>query len=283
MANKTNRILRRTGNTSILLDYYFSEVHSHQPLAIFCHGYKGFKDWGAWSIMANHLADQGICVVKFNFSHNGGTVDNPIDFPDLEAFGHNNYTKELDDLGDVINWCFSHFENHPHVNPKELTLIGHSRGGGIVVLKAAEDFRVQKIITLAGVSDFESRFGSPEEIQQWQKEGVKYIVNGRTKQKMPHYYQFFEDFQTNKDRLCIKSAIQKLDIPHLIIHGDQDTSVKIDEASAMHQWNPSSTLKIIPNADHVFNIRHPWTKKELTPEFQIVITDMDDFIRKKAS
>ena len=31
-------------------------------------------------------------------------MDQPIDFPDLEAFGNNNYTKELDDLRSVIDW-----------------------------------------------------------------------------------------------------------------------------------------------------------------------------------
>ncbi|WP_435524823.1 hypothetical protein [Chryseobacterium indoltheticum] len=37
--------------------------------------------------------------VKFNFSHNGTTVEDPENFADLEAFGNNNYSKELSDLG----------------------------------------------------------------------------------------------------------------------------------------------------------------------------------------
>ena len=43
-----------------------------------------------------------------------GTVQQPIDFPDLEAFGHNNYTKELDDLDQVLNWVeLTYSENTP--------------------------------------------------------------------------------------------------------------------------------------------------------------------------
>ena len=57
--------------------------------------------------MAKEFAKDGFCFIKFNFSHNGGTVEQPIDFPDLEAFGNNNYTKELDDLESVIRLGFS--------------------------------------------------------------------------------------------------------------------------------------------------------------------------------
>ena len=61
-------------------------VSDSNPLIIFCHGYKGFKDWGAWNLMAEAFAKIGFCFIKFNFSHNGGTIEQPIDFPDLEAF-----------------------------------------------------------------------------------------------------------------------------------------------------------------------------------------------------
>ena len=36
--------------------------------------------------------------VKFNFSHNGTTLESPSDFKDLESFGNNNFSKELYDL-----------------------------------------------------------------------------------------------------------------------------------------------------------------------------------------
>ena len=93
-----------------------------------------------------------------------------------------------------------------------------------------------------------------------------YVVNGRTKQNMPHYYRFYEDFIENEERLTIKRAVANLKIPYLIIHGEKDTSVSISEAKKLHIWNPNSTLKTIENADHVFNTKHPWEEKKLSQQ-----------------
>ena len=175
-----NIILQRANQKPILIDCYYTEDKSKQPVVIFCHGYKGFKDWGAWDLMAKAISMAGFCFIKFNFSHNGGTVANPIDFPDLEAFGNNNYTTELNDLGDVLDWIQSEFKTNSFVATDKINLIGHSRGGGIAILKASEDKRISKLITLASVSDFGSRFGSEDEIISWKATGVKYVQNGRT-------------------------------------------------------------------------------------------------------
>ena len=75
---------------------------------------------------------------------------------------------------------------------------------------------------------------------------------GEHKQQMPHYYQFYEDFIENEDRLTIKRAVSNLKIPHLIIHGNNDTSVLMKEAKSLHKWNPKSKLEIIDGANHVF-------------------------------
>lgn len=88
----------------ILTDFFFKENNLKKPIVIFCHGYKGYKDWGAWNLAASTFAKNDMFFVKFNFSHNGGTLENPIDFPDLDAFGENNFTIELNDLEDVINY-----------------------------------------------------------------------------------------------------------------------------------------------------------------------------------
>ncbi|WP_299365872.1 alpha/beta fold hydrolase [Winogradskyella sp.] len=276
----TNFILNRAGKKPILIDTFYAENTPRQSIIIFCHGYKGFKDWGAWNIMAKSIANTGFCFIKFNFSHNGGTMENPIDFPDLEAFGNNNYTKELDDLADVIDWTQETFKNHPSVNPNQITLVGHSRGGGIAILKASEDSRIKSLITLASVCDFGKRTATIGDLEEWKKDGVKYVLNGRTKQQMPHYYQFYEDFKANEERLHIASAEKRLKIPHLIIHGDHDTSVKIDEAYALHQWNPDSQLEIIEGADHVFNAKHPWEKEVLSDELNKIVHLVMDFASK---
>ena len=60
-----NFVLHRTNKKPILLDTFYSEKFSNQPIVIFCHGYKGFKDWGAWNLMAKSIAEAGICIIKF--------------------------------------------------------------------------------------------------------------------------------------------------------------------------------------------------------------------------
>jgi len=248
----------------IVLDVFARQNSQAKPVLVFCHGYKGFKDWGAWNRMAEMFKEAGFFFVKFNFSHNGGTVEQPIDFPDLEAFGNNNYSKELDDLKAVLDWVFTEPSLQQEVNLQEVSLLGHSRGGGIVAIKAEEDVRVKKLISLAGVCDFGKRTATIGDLDQWKKEGVKYVLNGRTKQQMPHFYQFYEDFLENQTRLNIKRAVSNLKIPYLILHGNQDTSVLIEEAKQLHGWNPKSQLEIIDTANHVFNTSHPWKKSNVS-------------------
>ncbi|WNW01496.1 alpha/beta hydrolase [Tenacibaculum sp. HL-MS23] len=280
MEIKKNIILDRVDKKSILIDVFSSREKSNQPIVIFCHGYKGFKDWGAWNLMAEYFANVGFCFVKFNFSHNGGTIENPIDFTDLEAFGNNNYTKELDDLNDVLDWAASYFKDSESFNTSDINLIGHSRGGGIAIIKASEDNRITKLITLASVSDLGKRTATVGNLKEWKESGVKYVVNGRTKQQMPHYYQFYTDFKDNEKRLNIKSAEEQLKIPHLIIHGDNDTSISINEAKELHEWNPKSKLQVIEGADHVFNVKHPWNETQLPAELEKVSEIILHFLEK---
>ena len=265
----------------IVTDVFYHENRKQKSIIIFCHGYKGFKDWGAWNLMAKQFAEAGFFFIKFNFSHNGGTVEQPIDFPDLKAFGNNNYTKELDDLGSVLNWISNNSDFKDEINIENISLIGHSRGGGIVLLKTNEDAQIKKVITLAGVCDFEKRTATVGDLEEWKKEGVKYVLNGRTKQNMPHFYQFYEDFIQNKERLDIQKATENLEIPHLIIHGDNDTSVFIKEAENLKKWNSKSEYKIIKNANHVFNVSHPWKKEFLSKEMDEVVKVCVDFCKNK--
>lgn len=276
-----NQILHRINNKPILWDAFFKSDNTKKSIVIFCHGYKGFKDWGSWDLVAKTFRDQGLFFIKFNFSHNGGTPENPIDFPDLNAFAENNYTKELNDLNDILNFILSEsFPFKNEIDTKNMTLIGHSRGGGISIIKASEDQRITKLITWASVSDFASRFGSSEDIKKWKASGVKHVLNGRTKQQMPHFYQFYEDFQQNKNRLDIEYCVRKLDIPFLIIHAKGDTSVKVQEAKNLHLWNSKSDLFMIEDSDHVFDTSHPWKNNTLSKTLSLVVEKSIHFIQK---
>lgn len=279
MKIKKNQILTQKGKKPILFDLYFEETQKPQPVVIFCHGYKGFKDWGAWHLVAEEFAKAGFCFIKFNFSHNGGTIEQPIDFPDLEAFAENNFSLELDDLNRVLDFAESNNENIPK-EISTISLIGHSRGGGIVLIKAKEDSRIQKVVTWAGVSDFKPRFQEgTQNFEDWKEKGVTHVENSRTKQLLPHNFQFYRDFKKNEERFSIRRAVKSLEIPQLIVHGTEDPTVSINEAEAIHSWNSNSELRLIEEADHVFNVKHPWTEASLPKELKSVIESTIHFLK----
>lgn len=262
----------------ILADLAYNENQTQKKVVVFCHGYKGYKDWGAWDLVAQHFAKRNFFFLKMNFSHNGGTVEQPIDFPDLEAFGQNNFIKELDDLNSVIDWVFAQDKLEKEINTREMSLIGHSRGGGIVLLKTARDDRIKNVISWAGVSDFASRFPSGEVLDQWRKNGVAYVANGRTNQQMPHYFQFYTSFKENEASLNIRNAVNHLTVPYLILHGKKDETVPLKEAENLNSWSDFAQLKVLDEANHTFGSSQPWKEAELPKDLKTAVEYSLDFL-----
>ncbi|ASK32084.1 alpha/beta hydrolase [Chryseobacterium sp. T16E-39] len=273
---KQNIIISNPETKDFLADAYYPETNGKLPLVIFVHGYKGYKDWGAWNLMAEKFAKAGFFFVKFNSSHNGTTVEDPHNFGDLEAFGNNNYSKELSDLGAVIDY----FTANDKVDDQKVVLIGHSRGGGISIIKTFEDERINGLITLASVDTLE-RFPKDKDLENWKKEGVYYVLNGRTKQEMPHYYQFYQDFEKDVHRFDVERSMEMAKAHVLIIHGTDDESVAVKEAEHLHILNPNSELFLIENANHTFGAKEPWTEPGLPKDLNTVTEKCIDFINLK--
>lgn len=281
MIIQKNLLLERNDKKTIIYDVFYKLDKKPKPVVIFCHGFKGYKDWGAWDLVAKRFAEVGLFFLKFNFSFNGGTIQNPIDFPDLKAFAENNFSKELDDLESVINFISSNNSFEKEIDATNISLVAHSRGGGIILIKASENPKIKKVITWAGVSDFKTRFfeGS-NHFKEWEYKGVTYIENSRTKQLMPINFQFYKDFIANENRLTIKSAVNKLKIPMLIVQGSEDPTVIEKEARLLHHWNPKSELEIIENGNHSFGTIHPWVKNKLPQDLEKVVEKSLNFLKK---
>lgn len=277
-----NILLKGKHDKPILLDSFLPIETNPQHTVIYCHGFKGFKDWGTNDLLAKTFAKNGINFLKFNFSYNGGTVEQPIDFPDLEAFGNNNFSKELDDIDCVLEWIEKQNTFKNLTTDQQITLMGHSRGSGTIIIKAKEDSRIDNLISLAGVADFTARFIDDTTLKYWKKTGVIYVENNRTNQQMPLYYQIVEDINNNPKRLNIQLAAKELKKPHLIIHGTADPTVDLDEAKMVHKWSEKSELEIIQGADHVFNVKHPWEDSfELPDEFKYMLEKSVNFVKKQ--
>ncbi|WP_338792024.1 dienelactone hydrolase family protein [Bernardetia sp. MNP-M8] len=254
---------------SILIDYHLPEqrTNSQTPIIVFLHGFKGFKDWGAFNQMAQIWTQKGFLVFKVNFSHNGTTTENPLDFEDLEAFGQNTITKELSDTATAINFIYNKNSDLPKRNREDIRLVGHSRGGSTAIIYASKDKRIKKVITLSAVSNLEERYFNEKNKKEWHKNGVVIIENGRTNQKMPLFESLHEDFKKNPVNYSVKEATQKLNTantPQLILHGAKDMSVTPQDAQDIFEWSQSTTsqnqnakLILVEEADHTYNTKHP--------------------------
>lgn len=253
----TNMIYKGANGRESQIDFQAPDSYEYSDIVVFIHGYKGYKDWGAWHLVQDYFVSNGIGFCKFNMSHNGGTVENGIDFPDLEAFSLNRYSYEVKDVEHVLDWL----EKKVDLKQKRVHLIGHSRGGGIAIL-SAKDPRVSSVITWASISTIENRFPEGETLEKWKEKGFYTVKNSRTNQDMPHKYVLYEDYQENKDRLDIEFRARNIEVPTLHIHGDNDDSVSLTESEALGLWT-GGKLIVINSADHTFGTYQPYEEDDM--------------------
>lgn len=281
LSQQTGSLPSKHNGKQILYDIGFKENHRLKPMIIFVHGFKGFKDWGPFNLLSDFFAQQEYVFCKINLSHNGTSPEQPLNFQDLEAFGHNNFSIELDDIGSVIDYFTSGIDDisNEEIDRQMIFLLGHSRGGGMVLLKAAEDSRVKAVATLAAISDLKKRW-SPDFLQEWKEKGVQYTYNGRTKQNMPLYYQLVEDLERNFRRLDIPNAVKNLRIPALILHGTVDETLPVSMAYDLKAYNASTEIKIIEGASHTFGGYHPYFDETLPDDLLFAALEILNFFRK---
>ena len=252
------------------------------PLLILVHGFKSYKNWGAYDLLASYCHDAGMNFCKFNFSHNGGNAEQVIDFPDLEAFGRNTLSKEMDDLQAMINHLLNNPEYSNRIQKGNIFLIGHSRGGSIAALTAIEDRRISGLITLNAVTNLKEywqRFNQ----KQWRDEGVLYIKNGRTKQEMPLYVGLLEDFEKQEARFDILTRMEEVNTPTLIIHCADDEAVSMQEAIKLDEAASKSELLLLQEGGHTLGAKQPWMENELPRPLAQACRSSLAFIKRQGS
>lgn len=278
MIIKEEIVLKGGHGREFLVDTVYDNSAVQKPVIVFSHGFKGFKDWGPFNVMARHFAEAGFIFVKLNFAFNGTTLQNPYHFDDLDAFGNNNFSKELNDLNDVLDWVW---DNSTRLNAdiSKVSLMGHSRGGGVSILKAYEDSRVSSVVTWAGVADFAWHI-TKEQIDHWKKHGVIEVENARTKQMMPLYLQIYDDYMKNHRRFNIRNAVMHLTKPILIAHGSDDDTVPFEHAEELMTLNPAKVnLLKIYGGDHTFGAAHPHETEVLPFVFSDVVLKTQLFLK----
>ena len=273
MLHKSQFILPGSHNKPILGDVTYDDKSTNHEVILFIHGFKGFKDWGAHHLVADFFAKRGYHYIKFNLSHGGTTPANINEVTDMDAFASNTIGKELADVNTVINYISY---THPF---SKLHLVGHSRGGALAILKAAEDPRIKNIITWSSIADFSSLWKHEQE-KEWKKTGKIFVENARTKEKMPLNVTLLEDFNAHKAAYHVIDAAKRITIPWLILHGDDDVNVPFSVAQQLAQAQPAAKLQKIEGANHVYGASHPYLKKSLPPQLEEVCEKTLEFLKK---
>lgn len=211
------------------LDYaWHAGATDDSKVVVIGHGVTANKD-RAWArALAEAVSRAGYAALRFSFSGNGASEG---------RFEESTISKEVGDLGCVLDRI-----------GRPVVYVGHSMGGAVGVLRASRDPRIERLVSLAGMvhtADFaERKFGdlTAGEDVMWDKP------------ECPLSETFLADMRSIDSVLGLAPSIR---VPWLLVHGTDDTVVQYAESLAMHEANPTSDLRPLDGADHLFSDQEP--------------------------
>ncbi|KAB2079855.1 hypothetical protein ES319_A05G031300v1 [Gossypium barbadense] len=204
-----------------------------KEIVILCHGFRSTKADRTMVNLAVALEKEGISAFRFDFAGNGESEG---------SFEFGNYLKEADDLHSVIqHFC--------EANRIVCAILGHSKGGDVVLLYASKYHDIHTVVNVSGRYDLkkgiEERFGKDfmDRIQDGfvdikNKKGVEYRV---TKESL------MERLSLDMHEVCLK-------IPRecrvLTVHGSADEIIPVGDALEFAKIIPNHKLHIVEGANH---------------------------------
>lgn len=278
MISNKSYTLKGVADKLISADLSYKAYETSVPICLFLHGFKGFKDWGAWPIAAQVFALKGLPLLKMNFSHNGTSPKNLTDFVDLKAFGRNTVSKQIEEVKMMMDFVEKKKEQLPFNWNGEFYVIGHSLGGAIALISTIEDERITKCACWSAVSSFD-KYLEMEDPTKWEEDGLIYIDNARTNQKMPLYFEFFQDLQKHRGRFDILENIQDLSKDILLVHAEKDETVGIEHTNALYNAVAHAVKVEIENATHTYNVKHPLEEKKIPVQFAQLMEETIEFFK----
>ena len=266
-------ILENSSGEKIRADLRHRQDVRDAPVIVICHGFKGFKDWGFFPDIAARLAESGYAAITFNFSRCGVGADFSR-FTEMEKFAENTISHELDDLQMLLDAIRGGRVGTHIVDPERIGLLGHSRGGAVALLTAAEHpDEIECLVTWATVSNLFR--ATPDEKKRWKEQGYWEFENKRTGQMMRVNRAFLDDLEANRQRFDLGQAVEKVEAPTLFIHGSEDTTIPPAESEMLHErcGAVSKRLAIIEKAGHTFGIQHPMQQSNTAYETVADLTE----------
>jgi putative redox protein len=195
---------------------------------ILCHGMESNKESEKLVYLGRAMAQRGALVLRFDFRYVGESSGK---FEDIT------YSGEVEDLKAA----------HALVqrrNPGKTAILGSSMGGTVALLFAAQQPNLAALVTVAAPihpERFPSRVLTPAQAKQWRARGFTHHNGQRINLSLLH----------DLERLNVSEAVKKITCPVLILHGDSDEVVPVEEAHELYGClTNSKRLSILPASDH---------------------------------
>ncbi len=202
-----------------------------QPVAIVSHGFNGSHHYSRTYFET--LNSMGYQVYAFDFpcgSVHSRSDNNTMNMSTMD---------EKEDLKAIV----SYFRRQPDVDPDGIVLIGESQGGFVSAMAAAEiPDQVKALVlvfpALCIPADWQERYPKvtdiPDTTRLWD------VPLGR---------RYFLELRN----LDIFKKIKKYKGPVLIVQGDKDAVVRMEDARRAVKAYKNARLHVIPGAGHGFN------------------------------
>ncbi|OVA08158.1 hypothetical protein BVC80_1721g14 [Macleaya cordata] len=206
-------------------------------LVVLCHGFRSSKECKSLVTLAAALEKEGTSTFRFDFSGNGESEG---------SFQYGNYRKEVEDLRAVLVYFLRE-------KRAISAIVGHSKGGNVVLLYASKYHDVRTIVNVSGRFNLEGgievRLGK-DFLQRIKKDGF-IDVKDRTGKVVYRVTEesLMDRLTTDMHPACL--SIRK-DCRVLTIHGSLDEIVPAKEAFEFAEVIVNHELHVIDGADHEY-------------------------------
>jgi len=215
---------------------------SNVPVIILCHGFMVAKESNTNVRLEQLLNKEKIATFRFDFFGHG---ESGGDFEDITVF------KAVDNILDVIKYL-------KEKGFSKIGLVGSSFGGISGTMAASKINDLFVLVLKSPVSDYlevEARKRTKQEIEKWKSDGFIAITNYKGEAKRLNY-SFFEGFKDNN----AYEVAKKIKIPTLIVHGDQDEIIPIEQSEKISEIIENCKLEIIKGANHEYSKQEDFEK-----------------------
>lgn len=205
------------------------------PIMILCHGFTTSKDSYTYIRLEKILNGKGISAFRFDFFAHG---ESEGEFEDITI------SEAVDDILNAIRFL-------KELGYSKIGLVGSSFGGIASVIAASKTDYLFILALKSPVSDDLGKLvaqESKQEIKTWKEKGSIYYTSSDGR-GLKLNYSFFEDDK----KVNGYEAAKKIKIPALIVHGDNDESVPVEQSKKIAGLMENSRLEIIQGADHRYS------------------------------